>query len=136
MSKGDSHLFSGTIGKGHVLIAEVIASGRKISPDKVKLITTDPSGRIVWIETGNRSSGVEHIIHGHGKQFNAHGISNEEIPNFVLEAVHQGNIVGTQGKRNPRTVYEVIYYGEHHRVAVQVGTNGYVVSANPKSMEE
>lgn len=36
----------------------------------------------------------------------------------------------------PRTVYEVIYYGEHHRVAVQVGTNGYVVSANPKSMEE
>ena len=88
------------------------------------------------METGNNKSGLEHIISEHGSQFNGKGISNENIPNYVLEAVYQGNIVGTQGKRNPRTVYEFTYNGKRHRVAVQVGSNGYIVSANPKSMEE
>ncbi len=30
---------------------------------------------------------------------------------LILEAVHQGNIVGTQGKKNPRTIYDFIYNG-------------------------
>ena len=136
MSKGESHLFSGTSGKGKELIEEVISSGEKISPDKVLLITRDPNGKIIWMETGNGKSGLEHIITEHGHQFNGKGISNEDIPNYVLEAVHQGKIVGTQGKRNPRTVYEFTYNGERQRIAIQVGSNGYIVSANPKSLEE
>ena len=136
MSKGDSHLFTGTSGQGRELIDEVIGNGDKISLDKVLLITKDPSGKIVWLESGNKSSGLQHIINEHGKQFNGKGISNEEIPNYVLEAVYQGNIVGTQGKKNPRTVYEFTYNGEKHRIAVQVSENGYIVSANPKSTKE
>lgn len=136
MSKGESHLFSGTSGKGKELIEEVISSGEKISPDKVLLITRDPNGKIIWMETGNGKSGLEHIITEHGHQFNGKGISNEDIPNYVLEAVRQGKIVGTQGKRNPRTVYEFTYNGERQRIAIQVGSNGYIVSANPKSLEE
>ena len=136
MSKGDSHLFSGTSGKGKELIAEVVASGEKISPDKVLMITREPDGKIVWMETGTGKSGLEHIISEHGHQFNGKGISNEDIPNYILEAVYQGNIVGYQGKKDPRPVYEFIYNGERQRVAVQVGSNGYIVSANPKSMEE
>ena len=51
--------------------------------------------------------------------------------------VYQGNIVGTQGKRNPpRTVYEFVYNGQTQRIAIQVGSNGYIVGANPKSMKE
>ena len=53
MSKGSSHLFSGTSGEGKALIAEVVASGEKISPEKVVMITRDPNGKIVWLETGN-----------------------------------------------------------------------------------
>jgi len=136
MSKGDSHLFSGTSGKGQELIAEVVASGEKISPDKVLMITRDPNGKIVWMEAGNGESGLEHIISAHGHEFNGKGISNEDIPNYVLEAVYQGNIVGTQGKKNPRTIYEFTYNGERQRVAVQVGSNGYIVSANSRSLEE
>ena len=45
MSKGDSHLFAGTSGKGKELIAEVVAAGEKISPDKVLMITRDPMGK-------------------------------------------------------------------------------------------
>ena len=137
MSKGSSHLFSGTSGEGKALIDEVIANGDKISPDKVVLITRDPTGKIVWLEEGNSSAGLQHIIDRHGKEFNGKGISNDGIPDYVLEAVYQGNIVGTQGKRTPpRTVYEFTYNGETQRIAIQVGSNGFIVSANPKSMKE
>lgn len=136
MSKGDSHLFSGTSGKGKALIAAVIARGEKISPDKVVMITKDPKGRIIWLETGNSSSGLEHIVKEHGNEFHGKGIADKDIPNFVLEAVYQGNIIGTQGKRNPRSVYEFIYNGQKQRIAIQVGSNGYIVGANLKSVKE
>lgn len=137
MSKGSSHLFSGTSGEGKALIDEVIANGYKISPEKVVLITRDPTGKIVWLEEGNSSSGLQHIIDRHGHEFNGKGIANSDIPDYVLEAVYQGNIVGTQGKRNPpRTVYEFVYNGQTQRIAIQVGSNGYIVGANPKSMKE
>ena len=51
MSKGDSLLFTGTSGEGRALIDEVIANGDKTSPEKVVMITRDPSGKIVWLET-------------------------------------------------------------------------------------
>lgn len=136
MSKGSSHLFSGTSGEGKALIAEVVASGEKISPEKVVMITRDPNGKIVWLESGNTKSGLEHIINKHGREFNGRGIANNDIPDYVLEAVYQGNVVGTQGKRNPRTIYEFVYNGKTQRIAVQVGSNGYIVGANLKSLEE
>ncbi len=130
MSKGNSHLFTGTSGAGKAFIAEVKANGEKISPDKVVMITEDPFGKIVWMETGNNRSGLEHIVDKHGKEFNGRGITNNDISNYVLEAIHQGKVVGTQGKRNPRTVYEFLYNGKKQRIAVQVGSNGYIVGAN------
>jgi len=136
MSKGSSHLFSGTSGEGKALINEVVASGEKITPEKVVMITKDPKGKVVWMETGNLSSGLEHIINKHGHEFNGKGIANNDIPDYVLEAVYQGNVVGTQGKRNPRTVYEFTYNGQRQRIAIQVASNGYIVGANPKSMED
>ena len=135
MSKPDSGYFTGTSGQGKALIDEVIARGDKISPDKVLLITRDPQGRIIWLETGNSASGFQHIIEKHEHEFNGAGISNDDIPGYILVAVCQGNIVGTQGKRDLRTIYEFVYNGETRRVAVQVSSNGYIVSANPKSME-
>lgn len=89
------------------------------------------------MEEGNASSDLQHIIEQHGKEFNGRGISNDNIPNYVLEAVYQVNVVGTQGKRTPpRTIYEFTYNGETQRISVQVGSNGYIVSANLRSMKE
>ena len=136
MSKGDSGLFSGTSGEGRALIDEVIANGDKITPQNVVLITRDPNGKIVWLEKGNSSAGLKHIIDQHGHEFNGKGISNDELPTYVMTAVSRGKIVGTQGKRNPRTVYEFEYNGKKQRVAVQVSKNGFIVSANPKKSED
>ena len=137
MSKSISNLFTKTSGEGQALIDEVIENGEKISPDKVVLITRDPTGKIVWLEEGDSSSGLQHIIDRHGHEFNGIGISNSEIPSYVLEALYQGNIVGSQGKRTPpRMIYEFTYNGQTRRIAIQVGSNGYIVGANPKSMKE
>lgn len=100
------------------------------------MITKDPTGKIVWLETGNDLSGLKHIINEHGHEFNGKGISNDDIPDYVLEAVYQGHVVGTQGKCNPRTIYEFTYNGKRQRIAVQVGSNGYIVGANPRNMED
>ena len=81
------------------------------------MITRDPNGKIVWFETGNEKSGLQHIIHEHGSEFHGKGIKDGDIPDYVLEAVYQGHIVGTQGKRNPRTIYEFTYNGEKQRIA-------------------
>lgn len=136
MSKGNSHLFAGTSGEGRALIDEVIANGDKITPEDVVVITRDPSGKIVWLEIGSATAGLQHIVDNHGREFNGKGIANQDIPSYVLEAVYQGNVVGFQGKRNPRSVYEFVYNGAIHQIAVQVANNGFIVSANPRSMKE
>lgn len=136
MSKGNSHLFHGTSGANQELIEKVIAKGYKITPEKVVIITQIENGNIVWLETGSDSSGLQHIIKEHGKEFNGKGIANDEIPNYILEAVCQGNVVGYQGKRNPRTIYEFTYHGTKQKIAIQISTNGYIVGANPRSNKE
>lgn len=121
-------------GTRSALIAETQAQGLSISPDKVVGITKDPSGKIVWLERGrggSGGSGLEHIIEQHGKQFNGRGISNSELPGYLLRAVSTGTIVGMQGSR---PIYEFTYNGVRHRVAITVSENGYIVGANPRSL--
>ncbi|MBQ9043208.1 MAG: hypothetical protein IJ111_10405 [Eggerthellaceae bacterium] len=121
-------------GSAGSLISEAQAQGLNISPDKVVGITKDPDGKIVWLETGSggsRGSGLEHIIEEHGKQFNGRGISNSELPGYLLQAVHTGKVVGMQGSR---PIYEFTYNGTRQRVAITVSDNGYIVGANPRSL--
>ena len=63
---------------------------------------------------------------------NNKGISTEDIADFVLTAVSKGKIIGYQGKGTGRPIYQVEYYGKTYKVAVTVGSNGYIVGANPR----
>ena len=117
---------------GNSLVSEAEAQGLNISSEKVVGITKDPDGKIVWLETGRtggRGSGLAHIIEEHGKEFNGRGISNSEIPGYLLHAVSTGKIVGMQGTR---PIYEFTYNGNRQRVAITVANNGYIVGANLK----
>lgn len=139
MSKGDSHIFTGTSGEGRQLIDEVIANGWKISPNKVVAITRDPNDKIIWLEEGHlgeHPSGLAHILTEHGAQFNEKGISNSEIPQYLMIAVKYGTIVGYQGRGKGRPIYEFEYKGKTHRVAITIGLNGYIVGANPLKTKE
>ena len=108
MSKSGSGYYSGTSGEGRALISEVQANGDKINPDDVVGIAKDKSGKIIWL------------------------ISTEDIADFVLTAVSKGKIIGYQGKGTGRPIYQVEYYGKTYKVAVTVGSNGYIVGANPR----
>lgn len=135
MSKGSSHLFSGTSGEGKALIQEVQQKGLKISPDEVIGITKDKNGKTIWLEKGHldgKPSGLAHIVQEHESDFNDKGIHTSDIADFVLSAVGRGTIIGYQGKGTGRPIYEVTYNGETYHVAVTVGSNGYIVGANPR----
>ncbi|MCR5587501.1 MAG: hypothetical protein K6F77_08210 [Lachnospiraceae bacterium] len=51
-----------------------------------------------------------------------------------MQAVKSGTIVGYQGRGKGRPIYEFIYEGKTRRIAISIGSNGYIVGANPKSI--
>lgn len=119
----------------HELVSELDALEKenpglyKHTSNEIISITKDPHGRIIWLEKGNSHSGFQHIVNNHLTDFERIGIGKDEIPNYVMTAVANGMVVGTQGLSRP--IYEFIYNGVKCYVAVQIGSNGYIVGANP-----
>jgi hypothetical protein len=110
---------------------ELVKSGEKFTPDDVIAIAMKPDGSLVWLEKGNARAGIQHILHEHANQFINVGIQPSQLPDFLMTAVTHGKIVGIQ---KTRPIYEVLYQGKMQRVAIDIGSNGFIVSANPKSI--
>lgn len=100
----------------------------------------DATGQTVWLERGNKSAGLEHILNGDGKTpghaadfKNAFGINRDNIPAFLSNVITNGQVVSNTLKiTNGRQGFERIYYydGKHY-VLTGIGTNGFIVSAYP-----
>lgn len=136
MSKSGSRLFEYTAGANQELVDELVAGGEKCTPENILGIVKDKDGKIVWLETGTERAGFNHILKKHEKDFEKQGVTTEELSTYIMEAIKQGNIVGQQGKGSaPRTIFEFIYEGKTRRIAIQISSNGFIVSANPKSLE-
>ena len=122
------------------LISELAENGIKHTPDEIVAITRDPSGKVVFLETGSssavspRPAGLQHILEEHAGDFARRGISPQQIPDVIMDAVERGKIVGYQGRGTGRPIYEVVVNDEVHRIAITVGDNGFVVGANPVSL--
>ncbi|BAZ10417.1 hypothetical protein NIES4071_22320 [Calothrix sp. NIES-4071] len=119
------------------LIAELTELGIKHTPEKIICIARLPNGKIVFLEegkTGRRGSGLAHILEQHKEDFARRGISEDEIPAYLMAAVTTGTFMGYQGMVQPRYVYEVIFNGRRQYIAVSVSDNGYIVGANPTSL--
>jgi hypothetical protein len=110
------------------LIRQVKDSGTKISPEKVTWIRQLEDSRIVWLEEGNDSSGLAHIVDGHADQFANKGVPVEQIPALIEQAVTQSPVIGT---RSGGSIYTVEYNGRQFSMLVVVSHNGYIVSAYP-----
>lgn len=122
------------------LIKELESNGVKFSKADVVFITKDKTGQIVWLEKGNSSAGLEHIINGngktlgHGKDFEkAFGVSCEQISSFLNNVVSTGYVVSSELKYiNGRSGFERIYYfDKKYYVLAGIGTNGFIVTAYP-----
>jgi hypothetical protein len=110
------------------LLDELKKKGIKHNPEDVIQIGKDASGKVIFLEKGNARAGLEHILTRHADDFGRAGVPRDQIDDFVIQATTRGTQVGMQGTR---PIYEVIYNGVRRRVAVSVGSNGFVVGANP-----
>ncbi|MGP2438631.1 putative T7SS-secreted protein [Streptomyces sp. JW3] len=104
-------------------------AGTRFSEDDLVAAQWTKDGQAVFLENGNQRAGLEHIMR-HAEEFETKGVSRENVPELVMQAVTQGEKVGMQGSR---PIYEVQFEGTTQRVAVTVGNNGFIVGANPKS---
>ena len=114
------------------LLDELANSGVKYNPEDIVAITKTADGKLVWLENGTDTVGLNHIITEHADDFLNKGIMQEQIPDYVMNALENGKIVGYQGRGTERPIYEFTYNGEIHKVAITVGNNEFIVGANPK----
>uniref|UniRef100_UPI000C06F7C1 RHS repeat domain-containing protein n=1 Tax=Tepidibacter mesophilus TaxID=655607 RepID=UPI000C06F7C1 len=115
------------------LLDELASSGAKYSPDDVLAVTKTVDGKLAWLETGNSKAGMKHIL-DHADDFANKGIQQSQIKDLVMESLTNGKIVGYQGKGTGRPIYEVMFNGKKYHTAITVGSNGFIVGANPTTL--
>ena len=126
----DSAISSEYISDSEQLIQQLEQRHEKITRENIMRIEQLPSGKIVWLETGNERAGFEHILK-HLKEFEKQGLPEHELADYIMDALKNGELVGKQGTRE---IYEVTYNGITRRVAITVSDNGFIIGANPKSI--
>ncbi len=124
--------------EGLAMIAALQQAGVKHNREDIVRIGKKPDGKIVFLEKGKsgaRGSGLAHILEKHQADFAKCGILQNQIPDVVFAAVIQGQFLSYQGRREPRReIYQLVFNGRIHYVAVSVADNGYIVGANPASV--
>lgn len=143
MGSGISGLYNNTKGARsnttESLIKQLENSGVKFSKNDIVFITKDKSGQTVWLEKGNTSTGLQHIMTRHAQDFqNKHNISKTQISNHLNDVFSSGKIEYNRiTQRNGRTGYERLYsYNGKYYLQTGIGTNGYIVSAYPISQSD
>lgn len=128
MSKGNSNLFSKTTGARKALIDELDLSADIRNLQKITMIARDTQNKIVWLEDDSQIAGnTKNTL----KQYDIfENVAATDIPDLIFEAINQGIVVGTQGKRGKRVVYEVNYKGERRWIAVQTSKCGKIIGYN------
>jgi filamentous hemagglutinin len=110
------------------LLDELARLGIRHTPADVIGIQRTAEGRIIFLETGNRKAGLQHIRERHGRDFENRGILPNRIAAAVMAAVARGRRVGEQ---RGRPIFEVEFDGMTQYISVNVGDNGFIIGANP-----
>ncbi len=124
-SSGDGEEGGGKSLKNPILMEELKNSGVKYNPEDVIAVTKTADGKLLWLESGNSSSGLKHIVDGHAADFTAKGIN--DIPQFLNDVLQTSPI--NTGKSAKGLFANYVVNESKYRVAY--GTNGYVVSFYP-----
>lgn len=121
-------------------MSELQASGVKFTKEDVIFVTKDKTGQLVWLEKGNKTAGLEHILNGdgnttgHAQDFEkAFGVNRSQLPEYLNNVISRGQIVSNEKKLiGSRLGFERIYdYKGQYYVLTGIGTNGFIVSAYP-----
>jgi len=110
------------------------ANGVKFTTQDIIATAKQPNGQVVFLETGTGGlggSGLQHILEEHTADFANIGVTTSQIPSVIMQAVQKGNIVGYQGSGTGRPIYQININGKAQNIAITIGSNGYIVGANP-----
>jgi len=89
------------------------------------MVTKTPEGQLLWLEKGNSSSGLQHIVDGHAADFTNRGIN--DIPSFLNRTLQEVPV--KTGMTNAGLYADYLIDGKMYKVGY--GTNGYIVSFYP-----
>ena len=82
-------------------------------------------------ETGNSKAGLQYIL---GEELEEY--QPQQLTELAEASTSIGLPMGVQGKKGRSCpIYGLFFYNEPLAVAVQVGSNGFVVSMNKKSLD-
>ena len=62
------------------------------------------------------------------------GVPEDKIEELIMESLTNGKVIGYQGRGTGRLIYEVVFEGKTYDTAITVGSNGFIVGANPSTM--
>ncbi len=119
------------------LIAELRASGVKFTEADLKFVVKNNDGFIMFLESGNSSAGLQHIIDGKwtGKpSFQVLFNNNiDEMISSMHEAINRSDyvekIIDEQGRLS--YIYEIQTTQGLRKFKFATGSNGYIVSFIP-----
>lgn len=137
MGSGISGGYSNTKGassSSEALVKQLEQGGVKFSKKDMVFVTKDKTGQVVWLEKGNASSGLQHIVSRHANDFQSkHGVSKSQISNHLNDVFTSGKVEYSRiTQKNGRPGYERLYsHNGKYYLLTGVGTNGYIVSAYP-----
>lgn len=121
------------------MIKPLIDAGVKFNSKDVIFVTHDKMGRLIWLETGNSNSGLNHIVMKHSDDFlKKHNVKKEQIPSHIKSIVQNGDVeyYRTVRKGN-RDGLEILYSKNNQYYLLSgIGTNGFMVSAYPIDKDE
>ncbi len=130
----NNHNKNAAIIKKDPLLGDLINRGVKIDPKKVVFTAKDKSGQVVWLESGNEKSGLQHI-RKHTKDFvSKHNIQDKHLVGHLKNVIKKGVVVSSRqktlanGKIGVEKIYR--YKGKYYTLGA-IGTNGYIVSMYP-----
>jgi filamentous hemagglutinin len=106
----------------------------KYNANDILEIQEDENGKIIFLERGSQDpdsengAGYKHILR-HADEFKQCNISIAKLPQLLFSAIKQQKVVGRQGKKPGRPIYEL----NNKLFAITIGSNGFIVGVNPRS---
>lgn len=118
----------------HVQLIEKLKNdGIKFSEKNINFITKDATGQIVWLENGNDTAGLTHIIARHASDFHSMThISPGHIAGYLHTVFRDGKVCYSRTLTNRRGGFERLYLSEgKYYILSGIGSNGFIVTAYP-----
>ncbi len=115
------------------ILSEMREEGTKFTKEKIVFAARLENGSKVFLETGNRESGLQHIVANHGSQFEKEfGVKANQVGGFLHDVVAKGKLVASFRYNDPigREGYRSVYYWKgKHVVIYGISGNGYISTA-------